>query len=341
MPAHEIIGYNQSMTLNPSSPIRVHLTRKLTEKAQTRLISQLAENVRLTVGPDLPDPSDYHILVDGTPTRESLEVSLHLKSIIIPWAGLPKATREIMLEFPQVSVHNLHHNAGATAEMALALLFATAKFIIPMDQTMRQGNWTPRYEANPSISLEGKTALILGYGSIGQHIGRVLKAMGLRIIGIRRSPKPDEVAEVYGLDDLQRLLPETNILMVTAPGTPDTKGLVGTGELTLMPKGGILINVGRGPIVDQEALYQALISEHLYAAGMDVWYNYPADEDARASTFPADYPFHELDNFVMSPHRGGGTQETETLRMDALAESLNAAARGESMPNRVNLRAGY
>jgi phosphoglycerate dehydrogenase-like enzyme len=155
-----------------------------------------------------------------------------------------------MLEFPQVSVHNLHHNAGATAEMSLALLFAAAKFVVPMDQSMRSGNWTPRYEANPSISLEGKTALILGYGSIGQHVGRVLKAMGMRVLGIRRTPQPDDVAEVHGVNDLHDLLPQTDILMITAPGTPDTEGMVGAEELFLMPKGGILTNVGRGPIVD-------------------------------------------------------------------------------------------
>ena len=339
--SEEINEYNPSMNNKPSSPQRVHCTRKLSEKARTHLLNQLAENLRITFGPDLPDSPDYHILIDGTPSREFVEASPHLKSIIIPWAGLPKSTRELMLEFPQITVHNLHHNAGATAEMALALLFAAAKFIIPMDQSMRQGNWTPRYETNPSISLEGKTALILGYGSIGGHVGRVLKAMGLRVIGIRRTPKPDDAAEVYGLDELQHLLPETDILMVTAPGTPDTEGLIGAKELALMPKGGILTNVGRGPIVDQKALYEALKSGHLYAAGMDVWYNYPTDKESRASTLPADYPFHELDNFVLSPHRGGGTRETELIRMDALAQSLNAAACGKPVPNKVDLIAGY
>jgi phosphoglycerate dehydrogenase-like enzyme len=74
---------------------------------------------------------------------------------------------------------------------------------------------------------------------------------------------------------------------------------------------------------------------------MDVWYNYPSDEESRTNTPPADYPFHELDNVVMSPHRGGGTRDTEVLRMDALALALNAAARGEPIPNKIDLKAGY
>jgi phosphoglycerate dehydrogenase-like enzyme len=93
--------------------------------------------------------------------------------------------------------------------------------------------------------------------------------------------------------------------------------------------------------VAEGALYHALSDGTLYAAGLDVWYNYPPDQAARAHTQPSAYPFHELDNVVMSPHRAGGSTETERLRMQHLAELLNAAARGESMPNRVDLEAGY
>jgi phosphoglycerate dehydrogenase-like enzyme len=103
----------------------------------------------------------------------------------------------------------------------------------------------------------------------------------------------------------------------------------------------VLINIARGPIVDEAALYNALRGGSLYGAGLDVWYNYPADEQSRSHTAPSYHPFHELDNVVMSPHRAGGSDETERLRMAHLAELLNAAARGEPMPNRVNLQAGY
>jgi phosphoglycerate dehydrogenase-like enzyme len=99
--------------------------------------------------------------------------------------------------------------------------------------------------------------------------------------------------------------------------------------------------MGRGPVVDQDALYNALITGKLHSAGIDVWYNYPPDEDARAYTPPADFPFHELDNIVMSPHRGGGASEVETLRMAHLAELLNAAASGDQIPNQVDLKRGY
>jgi phosphoglycerate dehydrogenase-like enzyme len=129
--------------------------------------------------------------------------------------------------------------------------------------------------------------------------------------------------------------------MVTLPLTDETRGLIGEREIGLMPKNSVLVNIGRGPVVEQEALYHALKSGKLHSAGIDVWYNYPPDEEARAHTPPADFPFHELDNIVMSPHRGGGASEVEILRMAHLANLLNAAARGDQIPNQVDLKRGY
>jgi phosphoglycerate dehydrogenase-like enzyme len=103
----------------------------------------------------------------------------------------------------------------------------------------------------------------------------------------------------------------------------------------------VLVNVGRGAIVDEAALYHALRDGTLYATGLDVWYHYPADEAARSHTPPSMYPFHKLENIVMSPHRAGGSKEMEVSRMAHLATLLNTAARGEATPNRVDVRAGY
>ncbi len=105
----------------------------------------------------------------------------------------------------------------------------------------------------------------------------------------------------------------------------------------------MLVNVGRGAIVEQQALYAALRERRILAAGIDVWYNYPRDETSRTATPPADLPFHELDNVVMSPHRAGAlyANENDVLRMEHLAASLNAAQRGESIPNRADLDRGY
>jgi phosphoglycerate dehydrogenase-like enzyme len=164
----------------------------------------------------------------------------------------------------------------------------------------------------------------------------------MRVIGIRRR-HVDEANGIYPPEKLHDLLPQANVLVVAVPGTDETEGLIGEREIALMPKDSILVNIGRGKIVDQHALYNALKSEHLHGAGQDVWYYYPTDEESRTNTPPADVPFHDLDNIVMSPHRGGfgGIHEIEELRMTALAEMLNKAANGEPIPHQVSLELGY
>jgi phosphoglycerate dehydrogenase-like enzyme len=103
----------------------------------------------------------------------------------------------------------------------------------------------------------------------------------------------------------------------------------------------VLVNIGRGSVIDEEALYMALKEHSIGAAGLDVWYNYPASDKERAGTLPAALPFWELENVVLSPHRAGLTEGIDLLRMRHLARLLNAAAKNERIPNHVDLAAGY
>lgn len=327
--------------------LSVHLVQpRCDAESLSHLRSLLHPDINLTAGSDLPTPADIQILVAGRPEREQITASPNLRALVIPWAGLPEATRRLMLDFPHVAVHNLHHNALPVAEHAIALLLAAMKWILPMDRSLRSHDWTPRYQRKPSLLVSRKRALILGFGAIGRHVAALCRGLGMEVTAIRRHAEQpatdtaDDIA-IATPDALHRYLPETEVLFVCLPHTPETSGLMGAEELSLLPAGAVLINIARGPIVDEAALYGALSEGRLYAAGLDVWYTYPADEEARRCTPPAEYPFHELDNVVMSPHRAGHTEETERLRMEHLAELLNAAARGESMPNRVDLQAGY
>lgn len=324
--------------------LRVFLPNPPQEHELALLRQELDPVVALILGPDLPPEAGYHVLVAGRPSREQLEASRDLHTTIIPWSGIPEETRALMREFPTVTVHNLHHNAAPVAELTLALLFAASKFLLPLDRALRAHDWRPRYQPNPSLLLEGKTALILGYGAIGQRVGRLCRAIGMDVLATRRSvtgaTADDAGVVVYPADRLAELLPRAHVLIVTLPLTEETEGLVDAAALARLPAGAVLVNVGRGRIVAQEALFKALQSGHLAGAGLDVWYNYPEDEAARASTPPADFPFHTLDNVVLSPHRGGAVRETGALRMVHLARLLNALARGET-GNVVDLEAGY
>jgi phosphoglycerate dehydrogenase-like enzyme len=293
------------------------------------LEARLDPEVRLTT----ETPESCPFLVEGRPSAEQIEGR---EAVIIPYAGVPRPTLELMRKHPGIALHNLHHNAAPTAELAVALLLAAAKRIVPIDRALRSGDWRPRYVETRAFLCEGKTALVLGHGAIGRRVADACRALGMTVLAVRRRPSTEE----YGPEDLRNLLPRADALIICLPWTEETDGLLGAPELARLPEGALLVNVARGPVVDAEALFLALREGHL-AAGLDVWYRYPENEDARARTFPANQPFHELDNVVLSPHRAGHAQETEALRARHLAAMLNAAARGETMPHRVDLEAGY
>ncbi|CAE7677178.1 serA, partial [Symbiodinium pilosum] len=128
------------------------------------------------------------------------------------------------------------------------------------------------------------------------------------------------------------------MLFICLPDTPETEGLIGEREISLLPPGAVIVNVGRGHVLNEEAFFKALQNKHLLGAGVDCWYKYPADVKSRYNTpVSAKFDFGGLDNIVMSPHRAGsvGLPATERFRMAALAELFNAAAEKgfASMPN--------
>lgn len=325
--------------------INVHILYDYAPEIVAELQGQLDPRINLTTAVNPDGLARGHILVGGRPSREQLQASPDLQALVVPWAGLPPETRALLADFPGISVHNLHHNAHTVAEHTLALLLAAAKRIVPYDQALRRGDWSPRY-AQPRrvMLLEHKTALILGYGAIGRRVAHLCRALDMRVLATRRTPPFHEVdgpAEIHPPEALPELLPQANALIVALPQTPETEDLLGAAELASLPPESVLVNIGRGPIVNERALYEALAGGRLGAAALDVWYQYPADEAARTDTPPSAYPFAELDNVVLSPHRAGHAVETEALRMAHLAQLLNHAAAGMPLPNRVDLQKGY
>lgn len=322
--------------------MRVHLLRKPELEALQILISSLDETVQLTMGEIGQGHRNTQVLVAGRPGREELAAFPKLEALIVPWIGIPPETLALAREFPDLSLHNLHHNADPTAEMAVALLLAAAKRVIPFDQALRGHDWRLRYHRPSEILLlTGKQALIVGYGEIGRRIGAALEGLGMQVRYIRRSTGPVENPGVYPVSALEELLPEADFLVLALPLTAESEGLIGEKQLRLLPSSAVLVNVARGGIIDEHALFRALSENWIYGAGLDVWFNYPGSPEERLNTPPGNYPWHTLDNLVLSPHRAGTVRETEKLRMLALAELLNQAARGLPIPNRVDLDLGY
>ncbi len=244
--------------------------------------------------------------------------------------------RELKIELRDVRM--------ACSSSNVALMMAAAKLIVPFDQALRRGDWSARYVETPTEILAGKTAVILGYGMIGRRIAPVCQALGMHVIGVRRrQPEGAEArgVEVRSIDALHELLPRADVLHCVLPGTPHTAGLIGARELALLPAHAIVVNVGRGEVIDEEALFDALRDRRIRAAGIDVWYNYPHTAEERTATPPSRFPFHTLDNLVLSPHRAGWLSAAEDNRLTMLAELLNAAAAGQPMPSKVDKVLGY
>ncbi len=323
-------------------PLNVHLHQEKNQTFIANLKTLLDDGINLTWGDSLPDPANCHILVSGVPDKEIVEACTNLKYLIIPWAGLPRATRKLMLDYPHIAVHNIHHNALPAAEMAFLLMLALMKNIISIDSAFRRHDWSMRYVENWAELVSGKKALILGYGFIGQRIASRCLAFDMDVSAINKSGKPpkDDKIKIFPPSALDDLLPRTDVLFLSLPLTDSTKGLIDKRRLSMLPEGAIVVNVSRGRIIDEKALYEILKSGKI-KAGLDVWYNYPESVEDRKNTPPSQFPFHELPNVIMTPHMAENTDRTELLRAMEIARLLNMASKGEPLPNSVDVARGY
>ncbi|MEM7334964.1 MAG: 2-hydroxyacid dehydrogenase [Chloroflexota bacterium] len=325
--------------------LNVHLSSNRDLPNLDLLRNYISDDVCLTTGESVPAEADIHILINGRPTSEEIENNPNLHTVIIPWAGIPPKTGQLLKNHPHISVHNLHHNALPVAETVFALYLAAAKQLLPHDKTFRQNDWTLRYASDDrSPLIRDQRALILGYGAIGRQVARYCQAFGMELSAIRRSVNEKSVdalgTAVYPPASLHNLLPQTNALFISLPLTDETEDMIGKRELALLPDGATIINVGRAKIIQEVALFEALKNGRL-RAGLDVWYTYPKDEAARANTAPANFPFNDLPNVILSPHRAGLSSSTEQLRMEALGKMIETAVAGKTLPNKMDLDKGY
>jgi len=192
------------------------------------------------------------------------------------------------------------NNAGATAEPiaehVLALYLALSKRLRIEHENMRAGEFN-QFEVNHRVA--GSTCGIFGFGSIGQAVARILKPLGVEILAVNRSGEAgEEVAFLGTPEDLEYVAQNADALVLTAPLTPETRGVVDREVLRSLPDDGMVINVARGELVDQDDLYAHLQANPAFQAGIDAWWTEPA----RHGTFEIDHPFLERPNVVGSPH---------------------------------------
>ena len=217
---------------------------------------------------------------------------------------------------------------NATAELAWALLFATARRVVESDKFMRSGKfqgWAPMLFLGKGVT--GKTLGIIGAGRIGQAFAKMAKGFDMKILYTARSPKK-EFEEETGAQyvDLDTLLKESDFVSIHVPLAPETRHLIGEKELKLMKKSAILINTGRGPVVDEKSLVKALKNKDIYAAGLDVYEREPMFEEELA----------QLDNVVMLPHIGSATEEARRDMSILVAQNIIDVIEGRVPRTLVN-----
>jgi phosphoglycerate dehydrogenase-like enzyme len=186
----------------------------------------------------------------------------------------------------------------------------------------------------------GKTLGLIGYGHIASEIAQRAAAFGMRIIATARTPRPAPPPLVWlGTSDadLDRLLTESDYVVVTCVLSDETRGMLDAAKLAKMKNSAVLINVARGKIVDEQALYQALRSNGIAGAILDAWYRYPFEPGNDETITPSQFPFHELDNVYMTPHCSAWTRQQLDRRWQFVAGNLDRFARGEPLQNVVRL----
>jgi len=195
----------------------------------------------------------------------------------------------------------------------------------------------PGVEFHPT--LDTMTLGVVGLGSIGLETIRLAEAVGMSTAAVRHRPDASVPYGVHprwvgGSADLPRLLGESDVVVVTVPLSAATEGMIGAPELAAMRRTALLVNIARGPVVDQGALYRALAEGDIAGAAIDVWWGAPA----AGRTPPTDLPFAELDNVILTPHHSGHARSTFERRADDIAGNVVRLARGEGLRNVV--RAG-
>jgi phosphoglycerate dehydrogenase-like enzyme len=311
--------------------LRVHLVDPPEDAEMTRL-QELTPDVDWT-----QNVAEAEVIVGGSP--DLVDAATNLRHFVLPWAGVSDRLLETIRGREGVTLHNLHDNAPATAEHAIALLLAACRWLPGMDLKMRQGHWPGRNGPSDAVErmivLQNKSAVLLGYGEIGRRVGRVLEAMDVTICPITRNGRNG----TKPVDQIDDVLPQAELLVCSLPATPATRELLDQRRLDLLPNGAVVVNVGRGGVFKEKALFSSVRSRRIAMAGLDVWWTYPhQDPDTRGG----EMPWHELDNVVMTPHVAAApsSPDRKRRRAEALAELLLALARGE-LPSRVDLDAGY
>ncbi|MHA0285556.1 2-hydroxyacid dehydrogenase [Mycobacterium sp. C3-094] len=284
-------------------------------------------------GPDLRDADVY---VGSRFTADMAGAAERLRLIHVAGAGTDKI-EFAALDAGILVANTFHHERSIAEYVAAAAVMLRRRFLV-QDRALREGIWSTsvydRAIAQAPTLSEARIGFV-GLGHIGGYSWNLLRAFGCTAAAVTGSGSGGEDAGltwVGNTSQLDRLMSESDVVVVSAPLNSATTGMIGAAQLAALGHDGVLINVGRGPLVQERALYDALADGVIAAAAIDVWYRYPGGESRCA---PSDLPFGQLPNVLMTPHSSGVTSDTFAGRVGDVTANIVRLHQGIPLRNVV------
>ena len=313
---------------NPKAPAVFHMTRKLYREAAKRN-PRVASQVQCTIA---MDKRGFYRAIPKTdilvgwwfPKYEMSDIAPNLKWIHVIGAGIEHL---LPLDWLPKSVHLVNNkgvHAAKAGEYVMMALLMLQNAIPALVTQQRQKKWREIY----TTTIGGKTLLIVGVGHMGGAAAKKAKELGLHVIGVRRTPRGHRyIDEMYAINDLRKLIPRADFVLITSPLTTETRGLIGKRELDLMRPDASLINFGRAAIVDYKVLRKKLTRGEIKGAVLDVFEPEP---------LPKTSPLWSTPNLIITPHVGSDDAATYIpFTLDLALENAGRYLAGRPLKNRV------
>ena len=280
----------------------------------------------------LPAIADVDAVLIRSATKvdaEALAAAKQLKVVARAGVGLDNVDVKAATEAGVMVVNAPTSNIVSAAELAVALLLSSARNVVPANEALRRGEW--KRSKYSGVELSDKIVGVVGFGRIGILVAQRLSAFGVQLIAYDPYVQPARASQLgVRMVELDELLATADFITVHLPKTPETVGLIGEDALRKVKPTVRVINAARGGIVDEAALYRAIVEGRVAGAGLDVYAKEPC----------TDSPLFSLDTVVATPHLGASTDEAQEKAGIAVAKSVRLALEGELVPDAVNVQGG-
>ncbi len=321
-------------------PLNIVLWGQQAAEGRALLQAHLKSPCRITL---VPDPSRLtapprelagaDVLVASSFAEAMAPAAQRLKLLHVTGAGLDAICLSALSK--QTTVANAYFHGPAISEYAMMMILALSRDLLNMDANFRRGSWLGSWiwGAPPVPEIQGNTLGLIGYGHIGKELAVRARAFGMKLRVISAHPparKPRHIDWYKGPSALRELLMASDYVVLACPLTDATRGLIGVREFSWMKRTACLINVARGAVVQEEALFHALRTRRIRGAAIDVWYRYPKE---KRSFSPSNFPFHKLENIIMTPHVSGWMKGTRDNRFRFIAANIDRLASGRQIQN--------